>query len=204
MHLGRRRQEDAYALLHDLKLRLVPDCVPAFTSDGYRPYFYAITAHFGSWFRPFRARTDHWRVSARLLYGQLVKRRQKRTLTFTLTRMLCGSRRALNQVLQHHGYLPNIQTAFIERVNLTLRRGVAPLMRKTWALAQSPDHLRLHMEWWRCYYHLVRDHESLRVAVPGLTRRYQSRTPAMAAGVTSQHWSVGMILKKPIYPALPA
>jgi hypothetical protein len=29
----------------DLTLRLLPDAVPAFTSDGYRPYFYALTAH---------------------------------------------------------------------------------------------------------------------------------------------------------------
>jgi hypothetical protein len=57
LHLGGCRQADAYALLHDLHLRLDKDCVPAFTSDGLRSYFYAITAHFGSWFRPERART---------------------------------------------------------------------------------------------------------------------------------------------------
>ena len=56
--------------------------------------------------------------------------------------------------------------SFIERVNLTIRRGVAPLMRKTWALAQSPDHLRLHMEWWRAYYHFVRPHDSLQLRYP--------------------------------------
>ena len=95
MHLGRRRHEDAHALLHDLALRLAPDSVPAFTSDGYRPYFYALTAHFGSWFRPKRARTDHWRVNPRLHYGQLVKRRRQRRVSFTVTRMLLGRRRAL-------------------------------------------------------------------------------------------------------------
>jgi len=31
LHLGGRKQEDAYALLHDLHLRLDDDCVPAFT-----------------------------------------------------------------------------------------------------------------------------------------------------------------------------
>lgn len=202
MYLGRRRQYDAYALLHDLKLRL--GCVPAFTSDGYRPYFYAITAHFGSWFRPKGARTDHWQVSEKLLYGQLVKRRQRRSVTFTLTRMLWGTRRSLNQLLRLYGYLPTIQTAFIERVNLTLRRGVAPLARRTWSLAQSPQHLWLHLQWWRCYYHLVRDHESLALPVPGLPKRQRQRTPAMAAAVTDCHWSVGQILKMPLYAEAPA
>ena len=55
LHLGGRTKDDAFALVHDLKLRLAPDCVPAFTTDGLRSYFYALTAHFGHWFRPPRA-----------------------------------------------------------------------------------------------------------------------------------------------------
>ena len=47
LHLGGRRGEDAYSLVHKLKQRLHPNCVPAFTTDGLRTYFYAVTAHFG-------------------------------------------------------------------------------------------------------------------------------------------------------------
>lgn len=198
LHLGGRKQEDAYALVHDLRHeRLDDDCVPAFTSDGLRSYFYAITAHFGSWTRPEGARTDHWQVAEELLYGQLVKPKKRYRLTFTIMRMMWGMRRDLNQLLIEHGYRPNIQTAFIERVNLTLRRGVVPLMCKTWSLAQSPEHLLLHVEWWRAYYHFVRPHESLS------SRAAQKRTPAMAAGITDRVWPVGMILKKPLYAPLP-
>jgi hypothetical protein len=49
VHLGGRTKEDAYQFVHALKLRLAEDCIPAFTSDGLRAYFYAITAHFGVW-----------------------------------------------------------------------------------------------------------------------------------------------------------
>ena len=203
LHLGGRKQEDAYALLHDLQLRLDDDCVPAFTSDGLRSYFYAITAHFGYWFRPERARTDQWHVADDLLYGQLIKRKQRYRLTFTITRMLWGSRTLFYQLLAEYGFNSTIQTAFIERVNLTIRRGVAPLMRKTWSLAQSPQHLLLHCEWWRTYYHFVRVHDSLQQPVPGLPRARILRTPAMAAGVTQQLWSVGAILKMPLYPTIP-
>ena len=52
-------------------------------------------------------------------------------------RMLRGKRKDLNIILKQHGFAALIQTAFIERVNLTIRRGVAPLMRKTWSLAQN-------------------------------------------------------------------
>ncbi len=47
MHVGGRTKDDGFALVHDLKQRLAPGCVPAFTTDGLRSYFYAITAHFG-------------------------------------------------------------------------------------------------------------------------------------------------------------
>jgi IS1 family transposase len=45
--------------------------------------------------------------------------------------MLWGQRKALTQKLKSVGLSGLIQTAFIERVNLTLRQSVAPLMRKT-------------------------------------------------------------------------
>ena len=100
--------------------------MPLFLSDGLRSYFYAITAHFGHWFRPARARTDHWQVDEALLYGQLVKHRQRRKLVYAITRMICGKRKHLLIRLKAVGLSGLIQTAFIERVNLTLRRSVAP------------------------------------------------------------------------------
>jgi hypothetical protein len=60
-------------------------------------------------------------------------------------RMLWGQRQDLNRLLAAHGFAALIQTAFSERVNLTIRRGDAPLMRKTWSLAQHPEHLLLHI-----------------------------------------------------------
>jgi hypothetical protein len=97
------------------------------------------------------------------------------------------------------GFAQLIQTAFIERVNLTIRRGVAPLMRKTWSLAQNPEHLLLHVEWWRSYYHFVRPHESLSILIPGL-RKCQPRSPAQAANLTGKLWTVEDVLKLPLIP----
>ncbi|MBK8139494.1 MAG: IS1 family transposase [Chloroflexi bacterium] len=52
LQLGGRTKDDAIALVHDFKSRLLPECIPAVTTDGLRSYFYALTAHFGRWFRP--------------------------------------------------------------------------------------------------------------------------------------------------------
>ena len=100
LHLGGRRAIDAYALVHDLRRRLCATCVPAFTTDGLRAYFHAVTARFGRWFRPLRARKDHWQVDERLQYGQLVKQRHNRKVKYTITRMLWGQRSALSEVLE--------------------------------------------------------------------------------------------------------
>ena len=69
LHLGGRTSGDAYALVHDLTSRLHRDCIPAFTTDGLRSYFYALTAHFGHWHRSPRDRKDHWLTSKHLLHG---------------------------------------------------------------------------------------------------------------------------------------
>ncbi len=198
LHLGGRTKVDAFALVHDLKLRLAPDCIPAFTTDGLRSYFYALTTHFGHWFRPPRAHSDHWQPSDDLHYGQLVKRKDRRRVTFTHTRMLWGQRRALFARLRQVGLRPLIQTAFVERVNLTFRQSVSALSRRTWAYAQTERHLLLHCEWFRLYYHLVRAHEALALEVPGLKRRYRSRSPAMALGLTTHLWAVHDLLRYPV------
>jgi IS1 family transposase len=187
LHLGGRRAEDAQALVHDVKDRLAPDCIPAFTTDGLRAYFYALTAHFGRWVKLPQARKPHWQVNEQLLYGQLVKRREHRHVVFTTMRMLWGKRHALTEVLRLHGLSACIQTAFIERVNLTIRQSVALLTRKTWSLPQSDAHLLNHVLWWRHYYHFLRPHQALR-----------QRTPAMALGLTDHVWSIQEFITTPL------
>jgi IS1 family transposase len=198
LHIGGRTKQDAFALTHDVHQRLLPDTVPAFTTDGLRTYFYAITAHFGSWFRPPRARKDQWQVSDELHHGMLIKRKHKNRKTITTTRMAYGKRAVLFNKLQQVGLRRLIQTAFIERVNLTFRQSVSSLSRRTWAYAQSEHYLLMHCEWFRAYYHFVRPHESLRVPLHGLKRRYRQRTPAMALGLTDHIWSVSDLLHYPV------
>jgi transposase InsO family protein len=134
--------------------------------------------------------------------GQLVKRRERRHVVHTTTRTVCGQRQQLVQRLLAAGLSGLIQTYAIERVNLTLRQGVALLTRRTWSLAQSELHLYQHVGWWQAYYHLVRPHQALRLPVPGLKHRFRPRSPAMALGLTSHLWSVGEFLR--LRPASPA
>ena len=63
------------------------------------------------------------------------------------------------------GVSGRLNTAFIERVNLTVRHGVAALARRTWATAKPAPQLLAHLEWWRAYYHFVRPHVTLRMSL---------------------------------------
>jgi hypothetical protein len=66
--------------------------------------------------------------------------------------MRLGTEAALTAPLQELDFSGRLNTAFIERVNLTVRHGVAALARRTWATAQQSPRLLANLEWWRAYY----------------------------------------------------
>jgi IS1 family transposase len=210
LHLGPRTQDMAHMVIHSLRQILAPGCLPLFTSDGLNVYFYALTAHFGQWLEVVRRgrKVYHWQVAAELIYGQVKKIYRRRKLVRVTHVMRLGTGAALAVALQGLGLSGRLNTAFIERVNLTVRHGVAALARRTWATAQRAPQLLAHLEWWRAYYHFVRPHTSLRVALvqprerggKRLAQRYQQRTPAMAAGRTNRRWTVREVLCHPLPP----
>jgi transposase-like protein/IS1 family transposase len=196
-YVGGRTQADAHRIVHRVTQVLDALCVPVFTSDGLRQYFYALTAHFGVWVEEEGKRKPVWRVLPSLLYGQFRKVKVGRKLKQVYTKMLCGERSALRTVLQSIGLSGGIQTSYVERLNLTLRHTVAALRRRTWALAHSVRTLRWRVALAAAYYNFCRPHFSLRVAIGG--GRYRQRTPAMALGVTGHPWSVEEFITHPVY-----
>jgi Integrase core domain len=150
-------------------------------------------------------------VAAGLIYGQVKKCYRRRKLVRVRHVMRLGTEDALKAVLQGLGLSGRVNTAFIERMNLTLRHGIAALARRTWATSQQAPQLLAHLEWWRAYYHFVRPHQSLRGAFVQprerdgklVAQRYRQRTPAMAAGRTHRRWTTREVLSCPL-PSVPA
>jgi len=210
LYLGPRTQNAAHMLIHSLRELLAPGCLPLFTSDGLNFYFYALTAHFGHWLQVGRRGRNvrQWQVAAGLIYGQVKKSYQRRKLVRVTPVMRLGTEAALKAALQGLGFSGRLNTAFIERVNLTIRHGIAALARRTWATSQQAPQLLAHLEWWRAYYHFVRPHQSLRVALVQPRERggkraaqsYRQRTPAMAAGRTNRRWTAREVLSCPLPP----
>ena len=149
-----------------------------------------------------------WQVAAGLIYGQVKKSYRRRKLVQVTSVMRLGTEETLKAALQALGFSGRLNTAFIERVNLTVRHGVAALARRTWATSQQAPQLLAHLEWWRAYYHFVRPHASLRMTLVQprerggklLAQRYRQRTPAMAAGKTNRRWTARAVLLCPLPP----
>jgi IS1 family transposase len=187
-----------------------PFCFPLFTSDGLNLYFSALTAHFGQWLEVGRRgrKVREWQVAAELIYGQVKKNYRRRKLLRVTHVMRLGTQADLTVALQGMGFSGRLNTAFIERVNLTVRHGVAALARRTWATAQQFPQLLAHLEWWRASSHFVRPHTSLRMALGQprerggklAAQRYRQRTPAMAAGRTNRRWTACEVLSCPLPP----
>src|SRR5712692_8751301 len=169
-----------------------------------------LSAHFGQWSQVCRrgCKVLRWQVAMGLIYGQVKKCYRRRKLMRVRHVMRLGTQADLKIALQGLGHSGRLNTAFIERVNLTIRHGIAALARRTWATAQQSPHLLAHLEWWRAYYHFVRPHAALRVALvrpqarggKRLAQRYRQRTEALAAGRTHRRWTAREVLSRPLPP----
>jgi hypothetical protein len=90
-----------------------------------------------------------------------------------------------------------LNTAYVERNNLTMRQSVGRLVRKALSFSKNVHFLHRHMALDDAIYNFVKPHGALRRRVRGSTpqgRKWQPRTPAMAAGLTDHVWSLEELL----------
>jgi hypothetical protein len=130
-----------------------------------------------------------------LLIGQVVKRYAQRRVVSCETRVAQGTAAEVAAVLEATRSGQQINTAFIERLNATFRARLAPLVRRSRALARQEGSLAGLMYLVGCLYNFCTAHASLRQPAGAESgRKWQERTPAMAAGLTDHCWSVWELL----------
>jgi IS1 family transposase len=204
--VGDRTLAMAQRLVQQVVQVLAPGCMPLFLTDGFKEYATALLAHFGQWVQPSRhqatgpAPKPRWRPAPGLLYAQVVKTVRRRRLVRVRYRVVFGTLAAIEQVLAAHGW--HINTAFIERLNLTIRQHVAAVGRRVMTLCKGEEGLHQQLELYHVYYNFCLPHASLRQALPqpepthgtGSAKRWQPRTPAMAAGLTDHVWTLREVL----------
>jgi hypothetical protein len=118
-------------------------------------------------------------------------------------RVVRGTATALTKALKATRGGTVINTAYIERINATFRSALAPLARRGRAIAHTEAVLTAGMYSLGCAYNFCGYHDSLRLAAPqNAPRKWEERTPAMAAGLTDHPWTLGelLLLKVPLSP----
>src|SRR5712664_700795 len=143
--VGDRSRAMAQRVVHQVAQVLAPDCAPLFLTDGFREYLTALLTHYGYWVQPPRRQGQgpmpkpRWMPRPQRLYAQVVKTVRRRRLVDVKHRVVFGSLEAVNHVLAPLGW--HINTAFVERINLTIRQHVAAVGRRVSTLCKGEDGL---------------------------------------------------------------
>ena len=204
--VGERTLAMAQRFVHHVAQVLAPDCAPLFLTDGFRAYMTALLTHYGHWVQlPRRQVTGptpkpRWMPLPHLLYAQVIKTVRRRRLVDVTHRVVFGSLEAVNHLLAPLGW--HINTAFVERINLTIRQHVAAVGRRVSTLCKGEDGMRQQLAVFHCYDNFCLPHASVRQPLPqpeftngtGSATQWRPCTPAMAAGLTDRVWSLKEVL----------
>jgi IS1 family transposase/transposase-like protein len=177
-------------------------------SDGEASYAKLFPEIFGMAYRPARQGSVgrlpglRYRIARTQAHVQIVKQRRGGRVVQVDIRLAHGSRKRVERELRRLGYhKPN--TSAIERRNGTARRMDAASVRKTLAFARTPETRDARGAWGMCVYNWTREHRSLRHLLPQPQgrRKYERRSPAMAAGLSDHLWTIPELLACPTYPS---
>ena len=203
--VGPRTLDTAKEVVAATKARVAG--IPAFFSDGFTCYLAALLAAFhvvttfartGKRGRPRKPRCE---PHPALVYGQLVKQKKQGKLLTLSTRVVLGADRLTQLGL-------TISTALVERVNLTLRQALAPLVRRTSSFCKDRERMRQRVVLFQGFYNMARPHMSLQQPLPlhertrqgAICPRWRERTPGMAAGLTDHVWTFRELLTAKFEP----
>jgi IS1 family transposase len=206
LEVGDRTLTMAQCLVPQVVQVLAPGCVPLFLTDGFKDYPTALLTHFGHWVPPPRRHTTgpapqpRWLPLPTLRYAQVLKTLRRRRLVRVSHRVVFGTREAVQQMLASYGW--QINPAFIERVNLTLRQHVAAVGRRVTTLCKREAGLQQPLALYHVYHNFCLPPASLRQPLPqpeptngrGAAKQWRPCTPAMAAGLTDHVWTLGEML----------
>jgi len=202
----------AQRVVHQVGQVVAPGCVPLFVTDGYQDYLTAILTHFGSWVQPMRRQATgpapklRWLPLPALRSAQGVKTVRRRRLVQVQHRVVFGTLDRVQHVLAACGW--QINTAFIERLNLSLRQHVAAVGRRVTTRCKGEDGVRQPLALYQVYYTFCLPHASVRRPLPqpepthgsGSATQWRPYTPAMAAGLTDHVWTLREVLRFRVPP----
>lgn len=152
--------------------------------DGFRAYPQAILKVFRDPLRTGKKGRPRLLVWEDLHIVQVVKQRVGKRLISITRRLAYGCLERAEELMQaSQVLLGSINTAYIERLNATLRTWLPPLVRRTRTPSGSRERLEAAVFWTGCVYNFCHIHATL------------EGTPAMAADLTDHVWSIDELIR---------
>jgi len=170
--VGKRTQENTYALALDLKARIVTR--PQITSDGYAPYIGAINDAFAT-------EVDFATITKQYVGDS--------NLPDAAHRYSPGHVSGVEKsIIRGRPNKDLISTSYVERFNLSTRMQMKRFARLSNGFSKKLENHRAAVALWICFYNFCRVHETLRM------------TPAMALGITDHIWTISELMAAALEP----
>jgi transposase-like protein len=155
-----------------------------FAVDGFKAYVTAILKVFRDPLYSGKRGRPRLLVWDDLQVVQVVKQRVGRRLVSITRRLAYGSLTRAEVIMQATQLeLGRINTAYIERLNATLRTWMPALVRRTRTPSGRREQLEAALFWTGCVYNFCHVHATL------------AGTPAMAADLTDHVWSIDELIR---------
>ena len=210
--IGRRETETARQALVDFYCRSDGDLTPLITSDEYAPYLSVIVETYGvrkeelELTEEQKAEYDYEGMAevyfpVEMAYATVHKEREGGHVVGVEKRVVLGTEQQVAETLAHGSTSQTVNTSYVERYHGTQRHFNARKARKVYTFSKE---LVFHVAvTWLCvtFYNFGWMPRTLRERIQEEPPRYRYRTPAMAAGLTDQVWSMADILSYPLFPS---
>ncbi|MCK5537537.1 MAG: hypothetical protein KAI79_11970 [Bacteroidales bacterium] len=197
-HVGDRTLDECRELFKTLLSRV--DNKPLFVSDELSHYKTVIfenfnhTVEFPRTGNPGRPKKPIQVIDSDVDYAVVHKTREKGTIVDVCTKIVFGTedtiKERLNKTISN-----KINTAYIERSNLTLRQNDAHLQRKTIKFSKEMDFFKAKLNIVIFHYNFIKTHISLSIKAD---KRITLRTPALKANIVKNNWTVKYAFMYPI------
>jgi hypothetical protein len=185
----------ATAIMSQIRDRCNPEEPPAIASDGNDSYPQAMLETWGKLpnysgrGRPPTRKHPHkeWKCL------QVTKHRSGGRLIGITYQVVYGDPKEVRNLM-------GLNTAYVERTNLTSRQMNGRMVRKTLSFSKNSEMLEASCAWEDGVYNLTRAVKSLRIEINNNWRRWQPRSAAMAAGLTDHMWTIEELMMTVVVP----
>jgi hypothetical protein len=187
--IGKNEEEVAVVMMSQIRDRYNPIEPPAISSDGNDSYPEAMLEIWGK-LPEYTGRgrpPTQKQPQPRWKCLQVIKHRSGSRLIGITHKVVYGDPSEVPDFM-------GLNTAYVERTNLTSRQMNGRMVRKTLSFSKEEEMLRASCALEDVVYNLARPSKSLRVEVNNDQRRWEPRSPAMAAGITDHIWTIGEIM----------